>query len=55
MEVEAGERLWKEINMLPVDEREHFAISKEVPENDVRGRIEERFVSELDGALNFSV
>ena len=54
MEVEAGERLWEEINMLPVDEREHFAIPKEVPENDVRGRIEERFVCELDGALDFS-
>lgn len=54
MEVKAGERLWEEINMLPVDEREYFAIPKEVPENDIRGRIEERFVCDLDRALDFS-
>ena len=28
MKVEAGERLWEEINILPVDEREHFSQRK---------------------------
>jgi hypothetical protein len=32
-----GKRLQEEVNTLLDDEREHFAIPKEVPENDVRG------------------
>ena len=54
MEVEAGERLREEVHVLPIDERDHFAIPEEVFESDIRGGIEASFGCELDAGLGFS-
>jgi len=54
VEVEAGEGLWEEAHVLPINERDHFAVPEEVLESDVRGGIEASFGRELDTMLGFS-
>jgi len=54
MEVVAGEGLREEIHALPIDERDHFAVSEEVLESDVRGAIKASIGCEGDVVLDFS-
>ena len=54
MELEAGERMWEEVHVLPIDGRDYFAVPEEVLESNVRGGIEASFGRELDAVLDFS-